>query len=215
MENDAIKYQLLRTIGVAILSDLIKDKKLDLDKCSDRQYVSTIIELNFPDDFRYVITMNEKLIKSAKSFVESDNWSALILACTAIEHEINYYYTEFLRIRGFSDREIRKIIRGNSFDDKTDWLMKLTTDQKLPRHIQKDLKYYIDLRNRIVHYKSGSGSFNEGNAEASEIDEELEKKLDFEKLFVLINELHDSLESILDEMSPEYKKAKEIVSMLL
>lgn len=211
MENDDIEFQIVKQVIIAILPNLIKDKTLDLEKCSDKKYLYAIVRDNIPDDIAYVVTMNETLIESSKSLITSDKWSALILACTAIEHEINYYYTEFLSIRGFSDKDMRKIIRGNNFDNKIGWLMKLTTDHELPEHIKKDIKRYVDLRNRIVHYKSGRGDLNEGNAEASEIDEDLNKKVDFEKLFLLINELHDSLEAIFEEMSPEYKKAKEIV----
>lgn len=199
-----------------IIFNLIITEKLDFEKCSDKNYINTIIRENIPTDVGYIITKSETMIESAKSLVKSDNWSALILACAAIEYELNQYYVQFLGLHDFSDKEIKEIIKRNNFQDKIGWLMKLTTGQELPDHIIEQILKYVELRNRIVHYKATPGSLrdliekNEENTEACEIDKLLEEKIDFGQLFLVIDELHISLESIFEEMSPEYKKAKEI-----
>ena len=216
LDSESI-HDFARNVSTVILFDLIRENKVDLERCSDREYVVKSVIDNIPENLPTVIDTSDRTIESAKSVVKSDKWSALILACAAIEHEFNIYYQNFLGLRDFSDKDAKEIIRSTNFHIKTTWLMKLTTDRELPQDIIDAIKLYVELRNRVVHYKAGSEDFldKDSHSEADIIDKEIEDKIDFEELFSFIIKLQNSLEDILEDMSPEYKKAKEIVSTIV
>lgn len=152
-----VMESLLQNLLPNIFIQLILKDKIDKTKINDRDYLlSKVLDRSeIRNDIFYVVAFHKNFIEAAREAIEANRSEvAIVLISTVVEHIINIEYRHLMRYREFSDKDITKIIKRNSFEDKLGWLMSLIFEMDLEEDLKRKISKIIEARNAIVHYKA-------------------------------------------------------------
>ena len=216
-EQEETEKYIVESFLPNIILKMILLNRIDKTKIHDRDYIlSKLVEYNREagsNNVFYHIEAHEEFIDAARNAVKSNNHRlAILLAATSIENILNIEYSIILKLRNFSNKDIKDVMRGNQIRAKIGWLMKLVLQMELDNDFKEKILRIIELRNEVVHYKAlpfalgdeiWKSSSNDIEEKIENIDfdlisipEELNKKLNAQN-YILYPEL-DLVDDIMD-----------------
>ena len=171
-----------------VIQSLLKDgniKLSDLDNINE--FWKKFKKIYQKTEFKYVIDHSERLVNSARLFIESNNFNeAKIFYATYFEHKLNEIINEICIRKSIEKKQINEIIRKINLNGKLTWLPLLLGIPKIStKHINVIQKLAED-RNAFIHYKYNSISdvSIENKKEKQEKDiREIEKTITYFKKY--------------------------------
>lgn len=224
-ENEEIAqamFEVAREFMPSLIYSLLAEGLIDLDTAKDREYLWQKILANkekiIPEIPQYY-SPYESFVDIAKYSVTSGKPEVgIILIATSVEHLLNMFYTDVLNYQGLEAEQVVQVVRNNSIENKLGWLMHLTCSYEFPEDLKKRIRTVTEIRNAIIHYKPVPVKIkdkDDGKKETwDKILDQIEK-IDLDDLLVIPENLEKVLNSILYQISPNWKKAEEITDFLL
>jgi hypothetical protein len=203
------------------LVELIERDLIDLDNSYNAEYLwerfaehSAIVAqapLYFLPDRSFLETATRSADKGQYAV-------AIVLIATEIEHAINSFYSIALRRKGFSTKEVIRIIRSTNNEGKLTWLLKLTTEEEFGQETLREIRSVFEVRNAVVHFKGTPTTIAnvvaDNNSGWFSILSRL-SKLDYDHLIELPIQLEDIFLSILRERFPVYDEVTKLIDVML
>jgi hypothetical protein len=211
----------LKEFVPGILIQLLLNGMIDKSKISDPDYLwSKVIndKSEILGDIFYIVNAHKDFLEIAKIAIDTNKQMvAVVLISTAIEHILNSHYRYFMRLSGFTDEDITKVIKNNNFDDKTGWLMTLIFKTELDQNLKRNIKNLIDIRNAIIHYKAVPFTLDDridDRIDSHSIIKNQIKNLDFDML-TIPEELEEALNTQLIKLNPDLNLVDEMMEVIV
>ena len=88
---------------------------------------------------------------------------ATLMYATYFEHRVNQLIMGLSTEKEIDEKDIKKILKSTSMEDKCTWLLKILTSEKFDSDSTKKILYLNSMRNEFVHYKWGAKDLGESN----------------------------------------------------
>jgi hypothetical protein len=208
----------LKEFVPGILIQLLLNGMIDKSKISDPDYLWSKVINDMGEilgDIFYIVNAHKDFLEIAKIAIDTNKQMvAVVLISTTVEHILNCHYRYFMRLSGFTDEDITKIIKNNNFDDKTGWLMTLIFKTELEPNLKRNIKNLIDIRNAIIHYKAVPFKLDDAiRTDSHSIIENQIKNLDFDML-AIPEELEEALNAQLIKLNPDLNLVDEMMEVM-
>ncbi|MEA4920161.1 MAG: hypothetical protein VB078_04505 [Clostridiaceae bacterium] len=213
--EEIFKKELLDCILPAILATLYQQGKVteNMDMNTLRKKISENVNEKFIGSLTTAVIISDQFKNAIIDEFQLGRCEvATSLTGVYIEQITNEFYQSILQNKhGFSLKNYNDCMKSITIEGKLTWLFQLSTSSEVDYGLIAKVKKIYSIRNKIVHYKPKTETFDDWNNNDSDVDR---PDLDANELIHVLEELKSIYDKTLEKVFPSIGIGKELYKKL-